>query len=55
MRLWLEQYLVGIDRQDEPLADRGREAFVGLDEAADFLFYVLDVEHVVQATVLVAD
>ena len=44
-----------VERQDEPLADRWREAFVGLDEAVGLLCHVLDVEHVVQVAVLVGD
>lgn len=52
----LQLYLVDVERQDEPLARRCGEAiFIGLDEAAHVPFYVLDVEHVVQAAVLVAD
>lgn len=43
------------ERQDEPLGDGRWEAAVGLDEAAGLLSHVLDVEHVVQVAVLVAD
>lgn len=48
-------YLVGVERQDEPLADRWGEDLVGLDEFAGLLPHVLDVEHVVQVAVLVGD
>lgn len=49
-------YLVNIEWQDEPLADgRGKGVFVGFDEAADLLPEVLDVEHVIEAAVAVAD
>ena len=44
-----------VERQDEPLDDRRGEAGVGLDEVAGLLPHVLDVEHVVQVAVLVAD
>lgn len=44
-----------VERQDEPLADRRAEAFIGLHEAAGVLSHVLDVEHVVQVAVLVGD
>jgi len=47
--------LVDVERQDEPLDDRRGEAVVGLDEVAGLLSHVLDVEHVVQVAVLVAD
>ncbi len=43
------------ERQDEPLAHGRTEALVGLDEAARLLSHVLDVEHVVQVAVFVAD
>lgn len=48
-------YLVDVERQDEPLADWGRKDFVGLDEAAGVVSHVLDIEHIVQVAVLVAD
>ena len=55
--LWLysQLYLVGVERQDEPPADRRREVLVGLLELAGLLLHVLDIEHVVQVAVVVAD
>lgn len=43
------------ERQNKSLADRWGEFLVGVDEAVGFLFHVLDVEHVVQVAVFVAD
>lgn len=48
-------YLVGVQREDEPLADWWGEGVVGLDEGACVLSEVSDVEHVVEAAVAVAD
>jgi len=44
-----------VERQDEPLARRRREALVVLDEVVGLLLHVPDVEHVVQVAVVVGD
>lgn len=51
----LQRYLVHVQREDEPLADRWGEALVGLDELVRVPPDVPDVEHVVQAAVAVGD
>lgn len=48
-------YLLDVQREDEPLADRRGEGLVGLDEGAGVLSDVPDVEHVVEAAVAVGD
>lgn len=51
----VDLYLRDVERQDKPLADRRREAGVGLDEALGRLSQVADVEHVVQVSVPIGD
>lgn len=48
-------YLFDVQWEDEPLADWWGEALVGMDEGADVLSDVPDVEHVVEAAVAVGD
>lgn len=53
--VFLKRYLVDVERHDKPLADWRAEFLVGLHEVAGVLSHVPDVEHIVQAAVLIGD